>query len=78
MPDNVHRYPLKPQIQKWLAHFSCLVPWEPVESRESFVNVLTPCLTAKMGREILVALRKNRMENLEKRIIRWIELLCFG
>jgi hypothetical protein len=50
-----------------------LVLWEPVESLKSFVEVLSPCAVEKMENELPEAIRRNRLDDLEKRAFRWLE-----
>jgi hypothetical protein len=70
---NTNRSALEQLARGWLARFARLLLWEPIESLRSFVEVLTPCIVNKMEPELANALRKNRVEDLEKRAFRWLE-----
>jgi hypothetical protein len=70
---DANRSALEQLAREWLARFARLLLWEPIESIRSFVEVLTPCIVNKMEPELASALRKNRVEDLEKRAFRWLE-----
>jgi hypothetical protein len=72
MPDP-NRAALEQLTRSWLSRFARLLLWEPVESRRSFIEVLSPCIVKKMEPELASALRKNRVGGLEKRAFRWLE-----
>jgi hypothetical protein len=71
--SSPNRSALEQLAKSWLGRFARLLPWERVESLRSFVEVLTPCIVNKMEPELASALRKNRVEDLEKRAFRWLE-----
>jgi hypothetical protein len=50
------------------------VAWgKPLESIKSFLEVLTPCVADKLENELPVSRRKNRVDDLEKGVFRWLE-----
>jgi hypothetical protein len=71
--SNPNRSALEQLVRNWLARFARLLLWEQVESVRSFIEVLTPCIANKMEPELASALRKGRVEHLEKRAFRWLE-----
>jgi hypothetical protein len=68
-----HRPALETFSRKLLARFVALVLWEPPESLRSFIEIVSVCIVEKMEKELPGAIRKNRLDGLEKRAIRWLE-----
>ena len=71
--SNAYRRALTELVRGCLARFARLLLWEPVESLQSFVEVLTPCIVNKIEPELANAVRKDRIDDLEKRAFRWLE-----
>src|SRR5262249_4916266 len=71
--SNTNQSALEQVARGWLVKFARLASWEPVESLRTFVEVLNPCIVNKMEPELANALRKGRVEELEKRAFRWLE-----
>jgi hypothetical protein len=44
-----------------------------MESHRSFVEILSACVVRKLERELPEAIRRNRLDDLEKRALRWME-----
>jgi hypothetical protein len=70
---NPNRTALEEFVRSCLARFARLLLWEPVESLRLFIEALSPCIVNKMEPELASALRKGRVEDLEKRAFRWLE-----
>ena len=70
---NPNRTALEQFVRSCLARFARLLLWESVESLRSFIEVLSPCIVNKMESELASALRKGRVEDLEKHAFRWLE-----
>jgi hypothetical protein len=78
MDADSYRPALEAFCKRLLARLARLVLWEPVESLRSFVEILSPCLVGKLEKELLGAIRKNRLGDLEKRAFRWVEESFWG
>src|SRR5262249_42349810 len=71
--SDPNRTALEQFAKSCLARFARLLLWEPVESLRSFIEILSVCIVNKMEPELASALRKGRVEELEKRAYRWLE-----
>jgi hypothetical protein len=76
-PDS-YRPALEEFCKRLLARLARLVLWEPVESLRSFVEILSPCVVRKLEKELPGAIRKNRLGDLQKRALCWVEGSFWG